>query len=694
MTSIPKAFNYSQFKPTGFMAKNRVVRFKPQSSYGNIGINDTIRFQINAPGYWDPYHSYINIEIDAFGADPSTEPSNYFKQLDSSAHSFINEMITYVSGSEIERISEYDTLAAILNDMNYSPEQRASRLYEGMGFSHHSKIVDFPAEQSQALFLKFDTSKRKTYNSVVQPGILAQTSVGPRPYVINKGNFKNSGITSLEFYSPVGTDTYKDTANYSFTKLPTHFWKGCVDLLHASSNVSPGFLNVERADLCMLTLNNETLLTANKETVVATTESDLITGMLEPDSGGYSTYSQGMDTSTRSVATGYVPKLFSHSLSGGCFEKQFSKYSWVQTVDGKLGQYAKSSLGSFSIPIINGVFGVLMPMESYRFIPLSAFENLIFEFRMNKYALFSSGYTNDGTTISEMTDIIPFNTIKQLFDTTSNVGSRTYKITKFEIVAELLEFDSKEIDSITEAQLENGIILHTNSWYNGPYFYLANTAAVQGTFQVNLSFESMKALIFCFISEDYRTYNFCRKQYRLSRNITFLQFKIGVDYYPSQPIEGHAGNPTLNSSSGVNSEFIINLFKAFGKLHDVLGDCLINPENFAVNERPYNPTFTSAFLNSTGSVVNANTAMGMPGYWENACVGRSVYGMNFETLNKDVSFMSGINTTKSTPFEISLKVDSQSVNSSYDRPATMYIFCLYDFLLSLTGSSVRVIGRG
>jgi hypothetical protein len=38
----------------------------------------------------------------------------------------------YKAGTEIERIEEYDTLAAILNDMNSGTDNRLSRYGEGM----------------------------------------------------------------------------------------------------------------------------------------------------------------------------------------------------------------------------------------------------------------------------------------------------------------------------------------------------------------------------------------------------------------------------------------------------------------------------------------------------------------------------------------------------------------------------------
>jgi hypothetical protein len=41
-------------------------------------------------------------------------------------------LIIYKSGVELERIEEYDTIAAILNDVNTSFDNRASRNFEGM----------------------------------------------------------------------------------------------------------------------------------------------------------------------------------------------------------------------------------------------------------------------------------------------------------------------------------------------------------------------------------------------------------------------------------------------------------------------------------------------------------------------------------------------------------------------------------
>lgn len=40
---------------------------------------------------------------------------------------------------------------------------------------------------------------------------------------------------------------------------------------------------------------------------------------------------------------------------------------------------------------MSAIFGVLLPRDSYRYIPMSYFNNLLFEFKMSPYAFFVSG---------------------------------------------------------------------------------------------------------------------------------------------------------------------------------------------------------------------------------------------------------------------------------------------------------------
>lgn len=51
----------------------------------------------------------------------------------------------------------------------------------------------------------------------------------------------------------------------------------------------------------------------------------------------------------------------------------------------------------FSIPIISGLLGILMPTESFKLIPMRALRDLVMEFTLNPYAFFSGGYNADAT---------------------------------------------------------------------------------------------------------------------------------------------------------------------------------------------------------------------------------------------------------------------------------------------------------
>lgn len=82
----------------------------------------------------------------------------------------------------------------------------------------------------------------------------------------------------------------------------------------------------------------------------------------------------------------------------------------------------------------------------------------------------------------------------------------------------------------------------------------------------------------------------------------------------------------------------------------------VNPINFAVNDRAFNPTNLLA-LSSGTAYTNLDTTMSLPLFHENRCVGKAIYAMNLETLNEDISVISGINTINNRPFEITLKSD-------------------------------------
>ena len=73
-----------------------------------------------------------------------------------------------------------------------------------------------------------------------------------------------------------------------------------------------------------------------------------------------------------------------------------------------------------------------MPKDSYKYIPMKALQELILEFRLSPYAMFTSGYA-DGATVSNNTG----NALLPLGTSTNPMLSRIWKITKFELNVEM-----------------------------------------------------------------------------------------------------------------------------------------------------------------------------------------------------------------------------------------------------------------
>ena len=78
---------------------------------------------ISGTGFLDPYSTYLDFTID-FGDNANFVPGE-MRFLDRSAHSFISQILIRSQGQELERIQDYDVMAAMLNDMIYSNEQAA-----------------------------------------------------------------------------------------------------------------------------------------------------------------------------------------------------------------------------------------------------------------------------------------------------------------------------------------------------------------------------------------------------------------------------------------------------------------------------------------------------------------------------------------------------------------------------------------
>jgi len=57
-------------------------------------------------------------------------------------------------------------------------------------------------------------------------------------------------------------------------------------------------------------------------------------------------------------------------------------------------------------------------------------------------------------------------------------------------------------------------------WALGPQYTYPTGASVAGTQQINLSFNSLKHIVWRFLPTDFEKYSFCRKQYAITHNLT------------------------------------------------------------------------------------------------------------------------------------------------------------------------------
>lgn len=127
-------------------------------------------------GVMDPYRSYLVFDV-------SVAPNMNVGclQIDNSASGFFSQLVGTSNNREVERILEYDTLAAYLTDIGYSEVTSKNREQEGYGIG----------------------------KPVVTEGIFNGKTGGLKQTAVNW-----AGNPSYEVVSEWGSDNYSPTKNY------------------------------------------------------------------------------------------------------------------------------------------------------------------------------------------------------------------------------------------------------------------------------------------------------------------------------------------------------------------------------------------------------------------------------------------------------------------------------------------------
>ena len=594
------AINYSNLSPTIIPNKKKIAQWNPQGTYNNnLGSGDIVRFNVQTEELWDPYSAGIEVTI---GVDTNPQLADdatftkKFLEVDGSVSGIFNQMIIYNQSEELERIMQYDTLANILNDINYNNDTRYNRDYEGFG-GNWTTTTPNPPNTSVNIPVLNAGAITFTKNWLPYEDLTAYVD-------------SNTRTTAFGSFASVGS------ANGFFT---SRNWP----LLNSNLAFTPVF---NRQNVTYSAAANNTEWANNY------TSADVWTGPSDPVGNG------PIQSFTPSFGNNGFEPILSQTLLQRYMNNGFVKTDTITQC-------------TFHIPILSGIFGQLMSPSNYKLIPMKYFKDLVFEFQFNPYFLFSSWWSQ-------------------------GQSARNYTVKNLVLHATLIELRDEAALSQIEAEFQSGIRIPTQSFYLGPLQSIAN-GAVPPTVQVNLGFESLKSILAVFMPNDYTMNAACRKHYRLSMGITSLQLKIGTDYYPQLAIKGNGGT---NMGVANNYEYIKYLFRAFGKLVHTTSST-INPHNFAVNCRAFDPTTTDTYF--TGA-----SCVGI--YEENRVIGKAVYAIPLDGYNYDFSLLGGVNTTMAKPFEIQMNYSAAAV---FTRNVTMITFCHYDMVLYIGPDGIRTLGR-
>jgi hypothetical protein len=359
--------------------------------------------------------------------------------------------------------------------------------------------------------------------------------------------------------------------------------------------------------------------------------------------------------------------------------------------------YSNTS-ATFCIPILSGIFGVLMPADEIKYIPMQFFPNLEMNFRLNPYAMHNLN---------------------------SALATRNFQVTGCELFVNIIHFPEEVNRAIAEMIKNQGLYMHTCSYYYGPSHMIPSGGSFE-TYPINMSFKSLRSIFWCFMPAVYRTYPYIRELRRKALNLQSAQCRIGGDLYPTFPI----GNLGASSDSGnpyVNSDFVTNTYKAFGRLHDTVNDSLVNTWTFAegnnLTQAQYNRNsilyaqslWVAKYVRGyeLNSVANRQDATldGRTGdnegaefnsggdvmlltaqnnWFVNQIVPRAVFGIDLDTITSDDSVISGVNTLINKPFELILDGRNNSGES-----CELNMFLYYDMVVMIDRDfTIKYLGRG
>ena len=213
-----------------------------------------------------------------------------------------------------------------------------------------------------------------------------------------------------------------------------------------------------------------------------------------------------------------------------------------------------------------------------------------------------------------------------------------YQVTNICLHTQLIEFDADVNISLTQMANKNGLVIHGTTWSS---YYNSLPNSDNPNIVISERLESVKSLLTCFsINPADSTTRYMARHPAYVRS---LQFKIGSELYPAQPIQG--------SSEVVfsNSEYMYEALKAIGEYGNSLHQSIISSVNYA----------------ATGVTINS--------------VGRCVFGVDLDAFSKS-PIESGLSTVLNNP----ITMQFTTAKGANTMPGSNFTFLLHDITYHLS----------
>ena len=619
----------------------------------SFGTSNQIRIPLQSSGFLDTKHSYIKLTVQAGNIPGSNSSSggnsaNPGQMLDSSVHSLISRLrVEGSDGQELERIDGYNVLAAMLKDAS-------------IGMDHDGSVGSFSGARAGSTYFSAVSDQTATTE------VSAKTGTG-RILVYCSARLPNGRTMTFQnrVIIPCYADKLVNTSSTGAPNITAQYMENVVPGDQYVIPMDPSFAGtVGLATTCVIPTGALILYggrgdrngqsSTNYETEYGPTYTmrnrDPITLVL---------------TARDSATTGGLSVTWPANV---VYEGDFSlNNSQSYGHEGEVFAF-NNEAKTFCFRPVSGL------MNNDRFLPLQEIKG--------------GGITLELTLENPEVAFVVFN---------KRSGEASYTITKCEYIAHILEFDEEFNVEFRQAVMKQAIQFHGVSYRRTPYQMQAGTTAV--TVPIADRLRSLKCLIAGIRPAATLSTAWAHATSdRITNNLTSIQFRVGAQIFPSQPIlfsptvvdglttvfAAGAYAPVtvagLGSTATNVSEVPTELLKAFSRLGDVGYSWQLDRNTIQSNP-------SNCIVDST--VVSAQAGA-------KVFHGNFMFGFDFEQYPQDSGLLeSGMNTaSQNLPvyMELTFSTTNGALNSAIGEggnstgtvvQAMIDTYSVYDVLYTL-----------